>query len=166
MCLPSIFGDCLFCRTIKLDNFAFGAIFELMTVVFACDARLDGDCNESVAKSNSIFSVSANLAKMRCLVLLALLLLTTGALAAQLNDAFINDNVIRTIDLSSALVREKRAIAIIRRAGKLESTYYLAVELSKQFKNATVSLVTVKEKDSDKNLIVSLHGNDNNLPER
>ena len=94
-------------------------------------------------------------------------LLAASATAFQVvDDVFLNDNVIRTIDMSSAMVREKRAIAIVRRDGKQTPTYYLAIELPKQMENATVSLVTVKEKDSDKTLPISFYGSDESFAER
>lgn len=90
-----------------------------------------------------------------------------GVLAAfNVEEAFVNDNVIRTIDLNSALVREKRAIAIVRKAGKPESVYYLAAELPKQLDNATVSYVAVKEKDSGNQLDVFYGGEIVNEEER
>ena len=85
---------------------------------------------------------------MRAGLGLSALLLAIGVCRAQ----FVNDNCHRTIDLSSpSLVREKRAIAILKddAASKDTAEYVISVELPE---NATLAFVSAKEKDSNAEL--------------
>lgn len=82
---------------------------------------------------------------------------------------FVNDNVIRTIDVSSNLVREKRAIAITRAPGTSDSSshpYYIAVELPKGMSNASVAFIAAKDKDSDSKLELAFAGEEKDFPSR
>ena len=62
---------------------------------------------------------------------------------------FINDNVHRSIDVSSQLVREKRAIALEVKKSGVAADYYFVVEtLAQQPRNVTIAHVEAREKDA------------------
>lgn len=75
-----------------------------------------------------------------------ILALNFAATLAQIPENFVNDNIHRTIDLSTNVVRENRAIAFVATSGKkvpAGSEYFLAVELAG---NMSVSFISAKEK--------------------
>lgn len=98
-------------------------------------------------------------------VLACFLLLLDGSSAAKnsIPAHYINDNVLRSLDLSASIVRERQVIAITLStegekalAQKKLSAYHLSIFLPLEALtlqlNTTVAHVRVKEKDSDAEL--------------
>lgn len=88
---------------------------------------------------------------MRVLAILATIIASVGVHAStDSSTAFINDNVIRNVDLSGYAVREKRAIAIMQKQSGSDA-YLLAIETPDAYKgtNFTISHVSAHTKNSE-----------------
>lgn len=59
---------------------------------------------------------------------------------------FINDNCVRSLDLTSHVLRERRAIALSQGNGKPDKEYLVSVQ---ELLNSTLAFIGVKQKDGE-----------------